>query len=355
MAPKRALAEASSNASEGKSLEVARMIETKGKILDVPKTSDNKQKTPEVRKKATFDRATFTTPELAQRFNLHFANQTVIPGRNIDFAKLSFFQFDKFFTRMDWLPIVSMKEFIYPRWPRVEGFKPAEAIQRLCGYQKSGRPTSHSLTMLSCILQHMISYIFILKGGHRDDVSFLEAFLVDNILIKRNINMGYIIFRHMKACSFSEDSVLPYSMFITKIVKYFNVNLRNETEGKKLKSFDTYDRVSLRHMHFEKEYENQDVEKRGSENANVIEILSNDGVRAMAVADHPSQIGRNEAEASDNLNAQISSIGTHLKEMVLANDRRLTSLEQRIDGFQEEFKVGMQVIRAQYDELMVFL
>uniref|UniRef100_F6HES2 Uncharacterized protein n=1 Tax=Vitis vinifera TaxID=29760 RepID=F6HES2_VITVI len=43
--------------------------------------------------------------------------------------------------------------------------------------------------------------------------------------------MGYIIFQHMKACSLSEDSVLPYDMFITKIVKYFNVNLRNETDG----------------------------------------------------------------------------------------------------------------------------
>ena len=54
----------------------------------------------------------------------------------------------------------------------------------------------------------------------------------------------------MKACSLSEDSALPYDMFITKIVKYFNVNLRNETDGKKLKSFDTYDRPSLRRMHF---------------------------------------------------------------------------------------------------------
>ena len=40
--------------------------------------------------------------------------------------------------------------------PRVEGFKAAEAIQRLCGYLKSGRPTSHSLTVLSRILQPLI-------------------------------------------------------------------------------------------------------------------------------------------------------------------------------------------------------
>ena len=50
----------------------------------------------------------------------------------------------------------------------------------------------------------------------------------------------------MKASSLSEDLVLPYGMFITKIVKYFNVNLWNEADGKKLKSFDTYNATSLR-------------------------------------------------------------------------------------------------------------
>ncbi|KAJ9689237.1 hypothetical protein PVL29_014749 [Vitis rotundifolia] len=177
----------------------------------------------------------------------------------------------------------------------------------------------------------------------------------------------------MKECSVSEDLVLPYGMFITKIVKYFNVNLWNETDGKKLKSFDTYDRASLQRMHFVwkkdgswakkssvpssevDENENQDVEVRPSENANVTPIPSKDGVRARADADHPSQIGRNDAEASDNLKAQISSLGTCLEEMALANDRRLTSLENRIDGFQEEFKASMQVIRGQHDEMMVFL
>ncbi|KAJ9689158.1 hypothetical protein PVL29_014690 [Vitis rotundifolia] len=53
----------------------------------------------------------------------------------------------------------------------------------------------------------------------------------------------------------------------------------------------------------------------------------------MTVVDHPSQIARNEAETSDNLNVQISFLGTRLEEMTLANDRCLTSLKQRIDGF----------------------
>ncbi|WKA00236.1 hypothetical protein VitviT2T_018615 [Vitis vinifera] len=103
------------------------------------------------------------------------------------------------------------------------------------------------------------------------------------------------------------------------------------------------------------ENENQAVEARTSENANMTPIPSKEGVRATTDAYHPSHIGWNEAEASDNLTAQISSLGTRLEEMALANDRRLTPLETRIDGFQEEFKAGMQVIRGQHDEMMAFL
>ena len=56
----------------------------------------------------------------------------------------------------------------------------------------------------------------------------------------------------------------------------------------------------------EEENKNVDVEERDIENENAIGILSNNGVRAKAVVDHSSQIARNEVEASDNLNAQIS-------------------------------------------------
>ncbi|KAJ9672799.1 hypothetical protein PVL29_026148 [Vitis rotundifolia] len=440
MALKRGPVEPTSTGSKGKTTDEAQMAGTKGKRSNPQRSGGGKQKTSaealqasnkgkrpvleesfEIRKKATFDRSSFTTPQQAQRFHLHFANQTVIPGRNIDFAKLSHFHFDVLFARMGWLPIVSVKEFLYPKvvkcfysnmtfedegpititingvqivfdvaelcqileipnegvclyeakkWPRVEGFKPAEAIHRLCGYPRTSRPTSHLLTVLSRILQHMISYIFIPKGGHRDDVSFLEAFLVDSILTERKVNIGYIIFQHMKACSMSEDSVLPYGMFITKIVKYFNVNLRNETDGKKLKSFDTYDRASLRRMHFvrkkdgswarkssvppsevdvssdngsseDEEIEDQDVEGRTSEYANVTRIPSTGGVRDRADVNHPSLVGTNDSQALDNLNVQISSLGTRLEEIVLANDRRLTSLENRIDGLHDEVKDGM--------------
>ena len=47
------------------------------------------------------------------------------------------------------------------KWPKVEGFKLVEVVHMLCGCEKVGRPTSHSLTVLSWVLQHTISHIFI--------------------------------------------------------------------------------------------------------------------------------------------------------------------------------------------------
>ena len=68
-----------------------------------------------VHKRVTFDRCLFTTLELASRFNIHFANKTVNSGRNIDFSKLCYFQFDSLFLIIGWLPIISVKELVYPR------------------------------------------------------------------------------------------------------------------------------------------------------------------------------------------------------------------------------------------------
>ena len=134
MALKRAPTEASSTGRKEKRTAVSRMHRTKRKTSDRQQPSDSNQNTSdgaqrttnkgkrsaleasaEVRKKASFDRSTFTTPELAQRFHIHFANRTVIPSRNIDFAKLNYFHFDVLFARMGWLPIVSVKEFVYPK------------------------------------------------------------------------------------------------------------------------------------------------------------------------------------------------------------------------------------------------
>ena len=77
---------------------------------------------------------------------------------------------------------------------------------------------------------------------------FLGVFLVDSILTRRKINMGYIIFYHMKICSIRSKFVFPYGMFITKIMKFFRVSFHEETEIHMIKAFGIYNIACLHHM-----------------------------------------------------------------------------------------------------------
>ena len=76
------------------------------------------------------------------------------------------------------IALVRLKVYESKAWPTLAGFEPREAIQRMCGLpdaQGMGKPSAHSLTVRCRILHHMILYILLPRGGHRDEVSYLEA------------------------------------------------------------------------------------------------------------------------------------------------------------------------------------
>ena len=98
---------------------------------------------------------------------------------------------------------VGLREYKSKAWPTVSGFEPREVIKRMCGLadaQGMGKPSAHSLTVSSRVLHHMICSIILPRGGHRDKVSYLEAFLIDLILTGRQIHVGYLMMMHMIAC-----------------------------------------------------------------------------------------------------------------------------------------------------------
>ena len=86
------------------------------------------------------------------------------------------------------IPSVGLWVYEAKGWPTIPGFEPREAIMRLCGLvdaQEMGKPSVHSLTVSNRVIHHMICSILLPRGGHRDEVSYLEAFIVDSILIGR--------------------------------------------------------------------------------------------------------------------------------------------------------------------------
>ena len=115
-----------------------------------------------------------------------------------------------------------------------------------------GKPSAHSLTVPSRVLHHMICSILLPHGGHRDEVFYLKAFIVDSILIGRWIQVGYLMMMHMISYVESMTQVLPYDRFLTQVFKDAGVNLSRETDFEAFTSYDTYDEQSLGRMKFEK-------------------------------------------------------------------------------------------------------
>ena len=87
----------------------------------------------------------------------------------------------------------------------------------------------------------MICSILLPRGGHRDEVSYLKAFIVDSILTERRIHVGYLMMMHMISCVESLTRVLPYSRFLTCAFKDAGVDLSRETDFEAPTTYDTYD------------------------------------------------------------------------------------------------------------------
>ena len=98
------------------------------------------------------------------------------------------------------IPSVGLLVYEAKAWPTMPGFELREVVQRLCGLadaQGMGKPSAHSLIVPSRVLHHMIYFILLPQGRHRDEVSYLEAFIVDSILTGRQIHVGYLMMMHM--------------------------------------------------------------------------------------------------------------------------------------------------------------
>ncbi|RVW29742.1 hypothetical protein CK203_111021 [Vitis vinifera] len=157
--------------------------------------------------------------------------------------------------RIFYIAPIGLKVYESKIWPIVSGFEPREVIQRICGLantQEMGKPSTHNLTIISRVLHHMTCSIFLPRGGHRDDVSYYEAFLIDSVLTGRRIHLGYLMMMNMISCCESMTHVLPYGCFLTRIFKDVSVNLRRETDFEALNAYDTYDDQSMGWMKFEK-------------------------------------------------------------------------------------------------------
>ena len=260
----------------------------------------------EARTKSRNNLRLFITNEEFDRYIKYFNKRTVLLGRNIDPEFMSNFGLEAIFDRTGWTPVVSLVEPVYTQlvqcfyskahfthralidytlrgkdiqltpckiceilgvscegllmddmktWPNILGFVPFDAIEHLCevpvghGLRK---PNAHSLSIKCSILHHIITFSIIQPGGHKEELSYLEVFLVDSLLMSRRVNLGYIMLNHMIASCESTDRVLPYGHFLTKVFREFSLDLSTKTISDKVSVFDTYTESTMGRMKFVK-------------------------------------------------------------------------------------------------------
>ncbi|KAL6340200.1 hypothetical protein AAG906_040636 [Vitis piasezkii] len=178
---------------------------------------------------------------------------------------------------MGWLPVVTISEPVFPNFVRafysrvtygmggpiistVRGVKICLDQESIChifditpvGLRGMGKPSVHSLIVISRVLHHMICSIILPRGGHRDEISYYETFLIDPILTGKQIHLGYLMMMHMISCCESTTCVLPYSRFLTRVFKDVDIDLIKETDFEAPNAYDTYDDQSMGRMKFEK-------------------------------------------------------------------------------------------------------
>ncbi|KAL6311961.1 hypothetical protein AAG906_007451 [Vitis piasezkii] len=309
----------------------------------------------------------------------------VVPGRSINFSQLKYFGFEEIFGRMRWLPVVTISEPIFPTLIRtfysrvtygvggpitstVRGVEITLSPESICrifdipsvglrvyeskvyvGFEPKegmGKPSAHSLTVISRILHHMVCSIQLPRGGHRDEVSYLEAFIVDSILTGRRIHV-------------EQDRVLPYGHFLTRVFKDVGVDLSRETDFEALTTYDTYDELwaDEGRMHPGDEEEAEIQEMEGGLDPR------RDFEQSMHECNIPSPkyhfgTSRTDHAPLMDLSAQISSLGTRMEELAVVNDTRFHSMEDRIDEYQTDFTSQFEHLDrrlGRLEEMMAYL
>lgn len=75
----------------------------------------------------------------------------------------------------------------------------------------------------------MVSHNLIPRGGHREDATFANGFVIEHILKKKEINLPYIMLSHMEEVHRHKTN-LAYALIFTRIFRYFGVILDNRSE-----------------------------------------------------------------------------------------------------------------------------
>ena len=64
----------------------------------------------------------------------------------------------------------------------------------------ASKSNAYSLSIKCRVLYHIVTFSIIPRGGHREELTYVEAFFIDSLLVGHRVNLGYIMLNHMIAC-----------------------------------------------------------------------------------------------------------------------------------------------------------
>ena len=153
------------------------------------------------------------------------------------------------------VPKIGLRIYESKVWPTIPGFELRQAIQRiyeLPDAHQMGNPSTHSSTIINKVLHHMLCFIFLSRGRHRDEVYYYEVFLIDSILIGRQIHLRYLMMMHMITCCKSTTRVFSYGHFLSLVFKKVNIDMNKETNFEFPSIYGTYNDQFMKIMNFER-------------------------------------------------------------------------------------------------------
>ncbi|KAL6320024.1 hypothetical protein AAG906_003121 [Vitis piasezkii] len=160
---------------------------------------------------------------------------------------------------------------------------------------------------------------------HRDEVSYLEAFLIDSILTGRWIHVGYLMTMHMISCCESKTRVLPYGRFLTRVFKDARVDLSERQTSRPLAFMILM------------------MSSPWADGPSFIELLYTEiPSEAPHALDHAPWM---------DLSTQINSLGTRMEELTIVSDTQIYSMEDHMDQYQIGFTSQFEHLQHRFERI----
>jgi hypothetical protein len=143
------------------------------------------------------------------------------------------------------IPHVGIRAYELKTWPVCKGFDYGAALSLLLGAdvaEDAPRKIHANQLPVRLRLLHLIcTHNLMPRGGHREEVTYMDVFVLERLLKEKKFNLPYIMLKHMEAACAPKKN-LPYGLLFTQIFRHFGVALSSREQDTLTKSelFDTH-------------------------------------------------------------------------------------------------------------------